>query len=214
LSPIKKSIKVKIEVGRCLKNMNIKRFQIFTLAAALSIPMLLTSCSAGRTGQAPNQSGTGTGQNMGYSGENLIGPGTGMTGRDYMGNNTSLNMTTGTGSTTTNGDGIKAQRIKSELQKMNEIGEVNVLVSGKTALVGYKTKGTAGTNMNTSTLKNMIIGTVKKTDPTITSVAASENVDIVSKIKRLSDDIMNNRAAGDIPGQIKQLFNSMVPGMK
>jgi YhcN/YlaJ family sporulation lipoprotein len=151
---------------------------------------------------------------MGYSGENLIGPGMGMTGRDYMGNNTSLNMTTGTGSTTTDGDGIKAQRIKSELQKMTEIGEVNVLVSGKTALVGYKTKGTAGTNMNTSTLKNMIIGTVKKTDPTITSVAASENVDIVSKIKRLSDDIMNNRAAGDIPGQIKQLFNSMVPGMK
>lgn len=194
--------------------MNIKRFQIFTLAAAVSIPLLLTSCSPGRTGSGTNQNRTDRGQDLGYNGQNIIGPGTGMVGTLEMRTGTGMNMGTGTGTAMLPADGAKAQRIQAELKKMNELSEVNVLVSGKTALIGYKPKNTAGADMNTSTLKNMIIDRVKSMDPSITSVAASENVDIVSQIKRMSDDIVNNRAAGDIPGQITQLFNRMAPGIR
>lgn len=189
--------------------MNIKRLQAFAFVAVITAcPLLLSSCAVQERGRqnGTQEQTTPMGQDLGFRGQNLMGGNQGGNQQGATQDNNTGNTQGITGNGTSQ-DGQRAQRIKAELEKLSELGEVNVVVSGNTALVGYKPVGQA----NADELKKDIIERVKQTDPNISTCAASEDADVVSRIQKMSEDIVKQRPAGDISNEVQQLLNRINP---
>lgn len=133
------------------------------------------------------------GDNIPDRGINPVNPGTNNTGMQYN----QQQITEGRG---------KADNIKRQLEAMREVRNVNVVVLGNSALVGFNT---ADASVDAAKARDMVINKVKQIDNTITNVMATDSQDMLPGITRLSDDITNNRAADTIGDN----FNRMIRGM-
>lgn len=107
-------------------------------------------------------------------------------------------------------DKQKADKISSQLVKMNEISKVNVLVNGNTAIIGYMPSTASKDSITT---KNMILRKVKEIDRSITNVAVSDSTEIMNRVNRLSDDIMNNTPMDKVNNDFSRLLQEITPSV-
>lgn len=105
----------------------------------------------------------------------------------------------------------KSDYIHGQLNKMTELNQVGVIVTGNTALVGYSPSKTA---KDVNTTKSMIANKVKQIDPSIKNVVVSESADIMAKISKLTGDIANNRPGNEIGNEVNQLLQKIAPTVK
>lgn len=110
-----------------------------------------------------------------------------------------------------NADPQKAKAIESQLQKMPQVNNANCVVNGDTAVVGYTPSGN-GKDVNAT--KNAIIDQVKKLYPDVKNVSVSEDVNIINQIRRMADDITNNRTLDQVGRDIQDLAKRINPMMR
>ncbi|PNT92415.1 YhcN/YlaJ family sporulation lipoprotein [Clostridium thermosuccinogenes] len=105
-------------------------------------------------------------------------------------------------------DRSKAASIKRGLESMPGINNVDVVVMGDTAVVSYGRKnGADNANVTNQTITNR----VKQIDNTITNVYVSDSADIGSQIRRLSNDMINNKPLDEITNSFNKLINKINP---
>lgn len=102
----------------------------------------------------------------------------------------------------------KAEAIKSKLEAMKEVDSASVVVVGNTALVGCKT---SKESKNADTTRNLIINKVKATDKNIENVTVAESADLSAQVKRISDDIRNNKPVDEINASINKIMREINP---
>ncbi len=105
-------------------------------------------------------------------------------------------------------DRQKADNIRNRLGNIDGIGQINAVVNGNTALVGYSLSKTA---KDANNIKNMITNRVKQIDNTITNVVVSDSADITSGIERLSNSIRNNNPVNDLNNEFNQIIQRIKP---
>lgn len=108
-------------------------------------------------------------------------------------------------------DGTRANNIKVQLSKLPEISQVNVVVMGNTALVGYS-PSPASKDVNDA--KKAIADKVKQVDNAIANVAVSESGDMMANIGKLSGDITSNKPMSEISSRFSDLVRKITPAIK
>lgn len=108
-------------------------------------------------------------------------------------------------------DRQKSDNIRIQLNKMNELSQVGVIVTGNTALVGYSPSKKA---KDVNTTKTMVANKVKQIDSSITNVVVSESADIMARINKLTTDISQNKPGNEIGNEVNQLLQRVAPVVK
>ena len=153
---------------------------------------------------------------LGYNGVNTIKynnrfgrMGNSGTGLVNNGNNGNTGMLTGNNTTNTmNGnDRARASMIERQLENVNGINDCSVIVSGDTALVGLKTKGTNTQNM--SGLRTSIERRVKQMDNTIKNVRVTDSPDMLTRMGRLGTTGNNNGMTNNFMQEFSNMINSL-----
>lgn len=106
-------------------------------------------------------------------------------------------------------DRQKADNIRSRLSNIKGIRQINAVVSGNTALIGYS-RADGITKANSA--RNIITDSVKKLDNTITNVIVSDSADFSSRIKRLTDNINKNKPINGLTDEFNRLIQKMKTG--
>lgn len=210
--------------------MKIKSCKIACFTACLAlISLSLAACNQAQNNTPPNADNIGrnmglespapttnldnAGKNMSNEiGRNLKNDMTGiMDGNNPAGNQTQITPTTPTAGPQGNSNTEqRSMNIKNQLQGMNEIENVNTLVSGNTCIVSYS----PSKNMkDKNATKQMVIDKVKQVDPTITNVIVSESMDVGNDISRIMNDIASGKPVNEVNQEILKLFNKVTPSM-
>lgn len=105
-------------------------------------------------------------------------------------------------------DKQRADYIRNQLGSINGIGQVNTIVNGNTALIGYSPKK----GMNTQATKDMITSRVKQMNKNITNVVVSDTANFSSEIKQLVDKIKTNMPANDLNDKFNKLIQNIKSG--
>jgi len=153
---------------------------------------------SGNNGQGLNMFTGGNDMSRNNNSNNMGNTGMGNTG---MGNTAGLNQ-----NAVPNRD--LANRIASQVRNLNGVRDCQVVVMGDTALVGFSPESNRG---NINAIKNDIIRRVKQTDRSIRNVTVTESSDFMSKLERLSNDIMNNRPVNTIRNEFNTLMRDLNP---
>jgi len=105
-------------------------------------------------------------------------------------------------------DWQKADNIKRQLGNFGGIHQINTVVNGNTAIVGYRP--TAGSG-NQNAVKNDIVNKVKQVDGSIIHVIVTDSADLSAKIGQLSNDIKKGMPISETTGRFNQLIRSINP---
>lgn len=105
-------------------------------------------------------------------------------------------------------DRQKTDKVYKQLNKIKDLSQVGVIVTGNTALVGYRI---SKLDKNVILTKSMIAKRVKQTDPSIKNVVVSESANILARINKLTTAITQNRPANEISNEINQLLKGITP---
>ncbi|HOV26090.1 MAG TPA: YhcN/YlaJ family sporulation lipoprotein [Pseudobacteroides sp.] len=102
----------------------------------------------------------------------------------------------------------RADNICKQIDSINGIENVNVVVVGNTALIGY-----ASTNKhaNMASTKNAISTKVKQIDNSITNVVIADSKDISKRIADLANNIKNNKPKNQLDSEFNQIMKSLNP---
>lgn len=191
-----------------------RRFPIIVLTLILMAASFLGGNLLGRNAQRQGQNGSNL-QARNYIGLSLPGasPNSGLN----KGNVTGIGATPGAGLNGTGQqirqqvgfDRQKADNIRNRLGNIDGIRQINAVVNGNTALIGYIPSGKAA---NANTTRNMITDRVKQFDNTITNVIVSDSADFSSRIRRLVDNINSNKPMNDLNNEFNQLIQNIRSG--
>ena len=99
----------------------------------------------------------------------------------------------------------KAQEVENAIMQLSEVGDARVVVAGNTALVGVKFDDAYKGEM-TERIREMIAGVVKQADPSIQSVAVTNETDDITGIYDISDQVRG----GQNFDQFKDDINAMI----
>lgn len=108
-------------------------------------------------------------------------------------------------------DWQRAENIKRQLGNFGGIHQINTVVNGNTALVGYRP--TAGSG-NQNAVRNDIVNRVKQIDGSIIHVMVTESADLSTKIGQLSNDIRKGRPISETTSRFNELIRSMNPSIR
>lgn len=100
-----------------------------------------------------------------------------------------------------------AAQIESQINRISEIAESRVVVSGDTALVGVKFDGAYKGEM-TERIREMIAGEVMAADPQIATVAVTAYGDDVEDIYELADQMANKRDLDDLKEEVNEIVRN------
>jgi|AGTN01.3.fsa_nt_gi Sporulation lipoprotein YhcN/YlaJ (Spore_YhcN_YlaJ). len=191
-----------------------RRFPIIVPVVILFAALLLGGSLLGRNWQRTGQNGANR-QARNYIGLNLPGTSPGpLIGR---GNRISVTPTPGAGyngtgrqiQQQTGFDRTKADNLRNRLGSIDGIRQINAIVNGNTALIGYTPSGKAS---NANSARQMITDRVKQLDNTITNVVVSDSADFSSRISRLVDKINSNKSLDDLTREFNQLMQNIKTG--
>jgi len=111
----------------------------------------------------------------------------------------------------TNGfDREKSDAIKRKLNDINGIKDINAIVRGNTALVGYRTDDNLP---NRAVIKESITSRIRNMDNTITNVIISDSEDFFNEIKTLAGRIATNPTASDLTNDFNNLIENIEKGL-
>jgi spore cortex protein len=102
----------------------------------------------------------------------------------------------------------KADGICNKLDNIGGIDNVNAVVCGNTALVGYDS---ANKNADIGATKNMICDRVKQMDNTITNVVVTDSKDLSSRIGNLAGNIKSKKSTTDLNNEFNRIMQSINP---
>lgn len=107
----------------------------------------------------------------------------------------------------------RTNNIEKGLKNLKDVDRVNALIVGNTCLVGYKPSETTN---NTNATKKIIANKVKAIDNTITEVVVSESANIMTRIDKLSSDIMSNKNVNmdNVNNEITKIMKEVRPVAK
>lgn len=105
-------------------------------------------------------------------------------------------------------DKERADKIVNQLNKMEEIGEVNAVVNDDTAIVVYAPKNP---NNASNDIDNMVAEKVRSIDNTITKVEVSHSSDVRTKVNELTDNIANDEPMEELNNMFEQLMRTINP---
>ncbi len=105
-------------------------------------------------------------------------------------------------------NGRRAENIRKKLETISGIDDVSVVVTGNTALVGYRL---TDRTKNAATIKNEIAKKVKETDRAIENVSVTDAANISAQLKRISEDIRNNGPIDEINASIEKIMRQLTP---
>lgn len=180
-----------------------KRYRAASIATAVLVAILaLTGCTGMGNENMDMQNQTGTPQ--GYDQGGQMTPDRNMLDNDVNNGDTGYGDMTGMGMDMT-GMKQKARRIESELEKIPGMNDINVVISGDTAIVGCTT------NQDMSAMKSRIVNRVKQLDPSVKKVAVTNARDTLMEIRKLKSDMMGGSDTGGINARVKQLVNKITP---
>ena len=100
----------------------------------------------------------------------------------------------------------KAENIRNQLNDIDGVRELNAVVQGNTALIGYDPDGNA---TDGNAIKNMIVDRVKQIDNTITDVVVTDSRDFFTQIKQLGEKIKRNMSTDEINNEFNQLMQNI-----
>ena len=191
-----------------------RRFPIIVPVLILMAALFFGGNWLSRNAQRQDRNNT-TPQGRNFIGQNLPG-----TIPDY-----SLNRVNPKGIRTTPGTGFngtgqqirqqtgfdrqKAESIRNQLGDIDGIRQINTIVNGNTAVIGYSP---SGKTTNANTIRNMITDRVKQMDNTITNVIVGDSEDFSSRMRRLMDNINNSKPLKDLNNEYNQLIQNIRSG--
>ena len=100
-----------------------------------------------------------------------------------------------------------ASQIETAIDRISEIAESRVVVTGTTALVGVKFDNVYKGKL-TEPIRQMVAAEVMKADPTIQTVAVTSDAGDVQKVYELSDQIRAGRTADDLSQDINAIVRN------
>lgn len=103
---------------------------------------------------------------------------------------------------------VKADKIKKQLESMKEVKNAHVMVVGSNALVGFKALSSVG---NSGAKKDMIIRKVKEADPSIQNVTVSESPEIMNRVSKLYNDMVNRMKANEVVDEFNKMLRAVSP---
>lgn len=103
-------------------------------------------------------------------------------------------------------DGQKADNIRKGLGKVDGADQINTVVNGNTALIGYTP---ASKVRDATAVRNTITSRVRQIDSSITNVVVSDSRDISARISRLADGIKSNQPLNDLNAEFTRLVQSI-----
>lgn len=122
--------------------------------------------------------------------------------------NTKQTRTTQLQQNTLADNGRRAENIREKLETISGIDDVSVVVTGNTAIVGYRL---TDRSKNAATIKNEIAKKVKDTDKAIENVSVTDAADLSAQLKRISEDIKNNGPIDEINASIQKIMRQLTP---
>ena len=191
-----------------------RRFPIIVPVLILLAALFFGGNLLGRNTQRQDRNDTNQ-QTRNFVGINL--PGTSPDSNITRRNTTGIGATPGTGNNGTGQqirqqvgfDRQKADNIRNRLGNIDGIRQINAIVNGNTALIGYSPSGNV-TNANST--RRMITDRVKQLDNTITNVVVSDSADFSTRIRRLVDNINSNKPLDDLNTEFNQLMQNIRSG--
>ena len=106
----------------------------------------------------------------------------------------------------------RADRIVTEVAKMEEVRSATVVISENTALVGVNLTDTTKGEMNTE-IKRQIEESVRRTDPQITRVSVTADPDIFKRIENIARETGRGRPLSGFGREIEELVRRITPGL-
>jgi len=100
-----------------------------------------------------------------------------------------------------------AQQVEDNINRLSEIADNRVVVTGTTALVGVKYTA-AYQGETTERIREMIAGVVRQSDPAIQTVAVTSQTEDVETIYQISDKIKNGTSADDMAEEINRIVRN------
>ena len=100
-----------------------------------------------------------------------------------------------------------ASQIENAIDRISEISESRVVVTGTTALVGVKFDNVYKGQL-TERIRQMVAAEVLKADPTIQTVAVTGEPGDVQRVYELADQIRAGRTADDLAGDINAIVRN------
>lgn len=105
----------------------------------------------------------------------------------------------------------KAARIKGALLELKEVEDANVIVTGNTALIAYKTNDvTRDANAN----KKVISDKAKAVEPSVTRIVVTESVADYNQVGKLLTDIANNKPATQVRTEVDRMLQRITPAFR
>jgi Sporulation lipoprotein YhcN/YlaJ (Spore_YhcN_YlaJ). len=100
----------------------------------------------------------------------------------------------------------KARNITNQLGNIVGLNQINTIVNGDTAIIGYSPSPNA---VNANNTRNTIINRVKQMDGSIKNVIVSDSADLSNRIRTLVDKINKNHPVTDINNDFNQLMQNL-----
>ena len=100
-----------------------------------------------------------------------------------------------------------ASQIENAIDRISEIRESRVVVTGTTALVGVKFDNVYKGQL-TERIRQLVAAEVLRADPAIQTVAVTSDAGDVQKVYALADQIRAGRTADDLAGEINAIVRN------
>ncbi|NLY78188.1 MAG: YhcN/YlaJ family sporulation lipoprotein [Tissierellia bacterium] len=103
-----------------------------------------------------------------------------------------------------------ADRIAKEIERLNNVDEASVLLSGNTAIVGVDMDDDVEGQI-TSDLKQRIAKIVKNRNKDIENVSITADPDLFTRISNMAEDITNGRPISGFADQFEEILRRITP---
>jgi YhcN/YlaJ family sporulation lipoprotein len=104
----------------------------------------------------------------------------------------------------------KAEQIAEKIERLNNIDEAYVLISGNTAIVGVDMDRNVQGQI-TNDLKARIENIVKDTANNIKNVSVTADPDLLTRIEKMAEDIANGRPITGFAEQFQEILRRIAP---
>lgn len=104
----------------------------------------------------------------------------------------------------------KAEQIAEKIERLNNINEAYVLISGNTAIVGVDMDRNVQGQI-TNDLKARIEKIVKDTANNIKNVSVTADPDLLTRIEKMAEDIANGRPITGFAEQFQEILRRIAP---
>ena len=187
---------------------NIKLFSIVTVVVFL-LTIGITGCQRPAERPVPGEDNIGMDRNMGQGGIGNEGIGTeGEIGRngDMFGND-NLNRDMD------NNQMMERSRVIEErVERLNEVRDARVFVSGTTAVVGI-TMGRDIQGDMTTEARRKIEEAVRNADPAIENVSVTADPDLFQRITRVTDEVGRGTPLSGLGREMEEIIRRITPTM-